>query len=101
MNPKNARSFFFIASRFAVVLICTLILGRTAYAQIDRAELEGTVTDPSGAAVVGTSVKILAVDTDFTQEQRTNSDGYYRFPWPGRRTLHRDGYEYWLQDQGD
>jgi Carboxypeptidase regulatory-like domain/TonB dependent receptor-like, beta-barrel len=80
MNPKNARSFFFIASRFAVVLICTLILGRTAYAQIDRAELEGTVTDPSGAAVVGTSVKILAVDTDFTQEQRTNSDGYYRFP---------------------
>jgi hypothetical protein len=38
------------------------------------------VADPSGVAVVGASVKILAVDTDLTQEQRTNSSGYYRFP---------------------
>jgi len=51
-----------------------------AFAQIDRAVLEGTVTDPSGAAIVGASVKILAVDTGLAQEQRTNSAGYYRFP---------------------
>jgi hypothetical protein len=51
-----------------------------ASAQIDRAELEGTVKDPSGAAVAGASVKIVAVDTSLTQEQQTNTNGYYRFP---------------------
>jgi hypothetical protein len=49
-------------------------------AQVDRAELEGTVTDQSGAAVAGAGVKILAVDTGIAQEQMSNSKGYYRFP---------------------
>jgi len=57
-----------------------LILAATAAAQIDRAALEGTVTDQTGAAVVGADVKILATDTGITQEQPTNSNGYYRFP---------------------
>jgi hypothetical protein len=48
-------------------------------AQIDRAEVEGTVTDSSGAAVSGASVKIVATDTDFSQVRPTNSNGYYRF----------------------
>jgi len=47
-------------------------------AQIDRAVLEGTVTDSTEAAIVGASVKIVAVDTGISQEQRTNSKGYYR-----------------------
>jgi carboxypeptidase family protein len=49
-------------------------------AQVDRAELEGTVTDQSGAAVAGAGVKILAVDTGIAQEQMSNSKGYYHFP---------------------
>ncbi len=49
-------------------------------AQVDRAELEGTVTDQSGAAVAGADVKILAADTGIAQEQNSNSKGYYRFP---------------------
>jgi Carboxypeptidase regulatory-like domain/TonB dependent receptor len=66
--------------KFIVVLVFGLFLGTIAYAQIDRAELEGTVTDASGAAVVGASVKIVALDTDLAQEQPTSSNGYYRFP---------------------
>ena len=50
-----------------------------AFAQVDRAGLEGTVTDPSGGVIVGASVKVLAVDTGLTEEQLTNSKGYYRF----------------------
>ncbi len=71
---------------FSVLLTITCI---TAVAQIDRAELEGTVTDPSGASIVGASVKIVASDTGITQEQRTNSKGYYRLPGlaVGRYTL--------------
>jgi Carboxypeptidase regulatory-like domain len=51
-----------------------------AFAQVDRAELEGTVSDPSGSVVVGATVKIVATDTGLTTEQPTNSKGYYRFP---------------------
>jgi len=55
-------------------------LGTTALAQVDRAVLEGTVTDPTGATISGATVKVLAVVTGLAQEQRTNSKGYYRFP---------------------
>ncbi len=51
-----------------------------ALAQVDRAELEGTVTDPSGGVIMGASVKVLAADTGLSEEQQTNSKGYYRFP---------------------
>jgi hypothetical protein len=63
-----------------LVSIMSAITAVSAIAQIDRAVLEGAVLDPSGAAIVGVSVKILAVNTDIAQEQRTNSKGHYRFP---------------------
>ncbi len=50
------------------------------FAQIDRAVLEGTVSDPTGRVIVGASVKAVAAGTSLTQEQQTNSNGYYRFP---------------------
>ena len=61
-------------------LVCVLLLAATAFAQVDRAVLEGTIADQSGAAVVGAGVKVQAVDTGITQVQRANSNGYYRFP---------------------
>jgi hypothetical protein len=39
---------------------------RMACAQVDRTELEGTVTDPSGGVIAGANVKIVAA------ESRTN-----------------------------
>src|ERR1700694_182404 len=63
-----------------LISVVSAIAAIPAAAQIDRAVLEGTVLDPSGAAIVGSSVKILAVDTHISQEQQTNSKGYYRFP---------------------
>lgn len=69
-----------LISRISFLLAVSALLGTTAYAQVDRAELEGTVTDTSGAVVVGAGVKILAADTNISQEQHTNSNGYYRFP---------------------
>ena len=80
MKPNLSHSLVSVVSKYSFAVILTLILGTTAYAQIDRAELEGTVKDPSGAAVVGASVIILAVDTGLTAEQPSNTVGYYRFP---------------------
>jgi hypothetical protein len=51
-----------------------------AFAQVDRAELEGTVTDPTGRVIVGATVKAVAVDTGLAEEQPTNEKGYYRIP---------------------
>jgi hypothetical protein len=67
------KRFLLICSAFlAIALLCR--------AQTDRATLEGTATDPSGAIISGARVKILAVETGLTEERTTNSNGHYRFP---------------------
>src|SRR5580692_5237979 len=54
--------------------------GAPSFAQTDRATLEGTVTDPSGGTISGANIQVTAVDTGISQERKTNSSGYYRFP---------------------
>ncbi len=78
---KSHRSFslLFIRKMFVFLFFGPLLM-TPVLAQVDRAELEGTVTDQSGAAVAGADVKILAADTGIAQEQNSNSKGYYRFP---------------------
>ena len=49
-----------------------------AFAQIDRAVLEGTVTDPTSAAIRGATVEVLEVASGIAHEQPTNGNGYYR-----------------------
>lgn len=61
-------------------LACSSWLISPAYAQTDRATLEGTVTDASGAIISSANVKISAVETGLTQERTTNLNGQYRFP---------------------
>jgi len=80
MKPKHSYRTLSLFSKYATAVILVLILGTTAYAQIDRAELEGTVTDASGAVVSGANVKVVSTDTNIAQEQKTNTNGYYRFP---------------------
>ncbi len=83
----HLRSFFpsiGLFSKPSIVLsfgLLTLLLAAPyALGQVDRAELEGTVSDSSGSVIVGATVKVLAVDTGLSGEQPTNSKGYYRFP---------------------
>jgi len=72
----------FLRLSFALLAGISLLLATapTASAQVDRAVLEGTVTDPSGGVIVGAAVKVVAVDTGLSEEQQTNTKGYYRFP---------------------
>jgi hypothetical protein len=63
-----------------LVLLCLPLLNPSANAQTDRATLEGTLTDPTGGAISGAKVQVLAVSTGISDEKRTNSNGYYRFP---------------------
>jgi hypothetical protein len=74
-------SFSFTSGRH---LVSTLVFVTIAWvgvsAQIDRAVLEGTVTDPSGAVIRSAKVQLLEVDTGISQEQTTNLNGYYYIP---------------------
>lgn len=80
---RSHRSLPWHLVRFLALLVGAVVgLSATPamWAQVDRAELEGTLTDPAGRVVTSAAVKVLAVDTGLTAEQPTNSRGYYRFP---------------------
>jgi len=62
------------------VFVCLPLLNSSAYAQTDRATLEGAVTDASGGTIAGVKVQITAVETRLNYDRTTNPKGYYRFP---------------------
>ena len=78
--PSYSTAFVARAQTPLLALFLLMIASVGASAQIDRAELEGTVNDASGAVIRGARVQVLATDTGISQEQQTNSNGYYRFP---------------------
>jgi len=61
----------------AVLALAVMFCGRL-YAGV-TASISGTVTDASGAAVVGATVTATNVDTGVTTTQPTNGQGYYSF----------------------
>jgi len=76
-NPRFPLSLIFALPILALFVVAGSGL---AFAQVDRAVLEGTVTDPSGRVIVGANVKVVANDTGLAAQQPANSAGYYRFP---------------------
>src|ERR1017187_1343137 len=48
-----------------------------AQAQINRANLNGTVADPSGASIPNSQVEVVAPDTGFKRQTTTGSSGVY------------------------
>jgi hypothetical protein len=56
------------------------------FATIDRGIIQGTVTDPQGAAVPGAKVSVTDLDTNVTVDLTTNGAGFYSAPQlvPGR-----------------
>jgi len=67
------------------------------FAQIDRASLNGTVTDPSGAVIPGVRVRAVSTETGTGREVVTNQQGIYAIPAlpVGGYTIvfSRDGFE--------
>ena len=82
MSSRSIAISLFLAlqQRLVIALVFAALTSMGASAQVDRAVLEGTVTDPSGAVIRGAKVQLLEVDTGISQEQTTNSDGYYYLP---------------------
>jgi outer membrane receptor protein involved in Fe transport len=66
-----------------------------AFAQAETGQISGTVTDASGAILVGAKVVIKSVNTGLTREATTNSSGLYSIP-----SLKPDTYEVTVQATG-
>jgi hypothetical protein len=79
MRPISGSALFSVVIQSALTGLFLLMISPIASAQIERAVLEGTITDATGAVIHGAEVQVLAVDTGIDGEQRSNADGYYRF----------------------
>src|SRR5262249_41687632 len=64
--------------RLLLFSICIWIFMGQAFAGV-TASMSGTVTDPSGAVVVGAMVTATNTDTGIAQRQPTNGQGFYSF----------------------
>jgi hypothetical protein len=66
-----------MTKKVLATLLCAILAAVPAGAQETRAQLAGTVTDPTGAAIPNASVTVINVDTNTAVRLRTNSAGYY------------------------
>jgi Carboxypeptidase regulatory-like domain/TonB dependent receptor len=74
---------------FLILLICVASVGTFAFGQTGTTSLRGTVTDKSGAAIVGAKVTLTDPATSVARETSTNGSGAYEFIaiHPGSYTL--------------
>src|SRR5271169_492665 len=63
--------------RFILSILVLSFSLPSLFAQIDRANLNGTVTDPSGASVPNSKVEVVAPATGFKRQATTGSSGVY------------------------
>jgi len=62
-------------------LFCVLLLSTTlTFGQTDTGQIGGTVTDSTGAVLVGAKVVAKSTSTGTVREATTNSAGYYTMP---------------------
>src|SRR5436305_7592587 len=63
-----------------VLGFCTLLpLAGRMYGQTASGQVNGTVTDPAGAAIAGARVVLLSQATSIQSETQTNTSGFFTF----------------------
>src|SRR5881628_1317339 len=63
----------------ATLLLLFLSLSAPIFAQSDRGNVRGTVTDPNGAVVTNARVVLTSQETNQTRETTSTDDGSYTF----------------------
>src|SRR5258708_9019051 len=58
-------------------LVCSALAGSALYAQTSFGRISGSVTDPSGAAVPGATIKITNLETQNARTVETDGNGLY------------------------
>jgi hypothetical protein len=78
---KSRHQRYFYARISAALFLAAMLffsVGVPVFAGV-TASISGTVTDPSGAAIVGATVTATNVDTGIVSTQQTNGQGFYSF----------------------
>lgn len=77
----------FFHTRYSTATLCAISLcvvlfacasGAFAQSQANAADLDGVVSDPTGAVVAGATVKARNTGTNFTRDTTTNNEGFYQ-----------------------
>src|SRR6185436_15976276 len=79
-GTDRRRFWRFRMSRTVLLLVAALLLapaGAMAQARLTGADVSGTVTDESGAAVPGAVVTVTSVDTNVSRTATTDTRGRY------------------------
>ncbi len=84
MRKSKIRYYVFLG-----ILAVTLIGLVNVFGQEFRGTINGTVTDPNGAAVAGATVVVKNVETNVSQTVTTNDQGSYTVPFllPGKYSV--------------
>src|SRR5881397_889103 len=89
----NPRRLFVLIIAFSL----SIVLCFSAFAQINRGTIKGTVTDQSGAVVAGASVTATHVATGVDSKATTENNGSFTIPFlpPGvyRVTVEQQGFK--------
>ena len=62
------------------LLLATILFAGSVVAQVDRATLNGTVTDSSGAIVLGAKIVATSINTGLHREVFSGANGEYNLP---------------------
>jgi len=65
--------------RQCLLVLMVVVFAVAGFAQVDRATLVGTVTDPSGAVVPGAKIVMTAPDTGLRREMQSGAAGNFSF----------------------
>ena len=65
-------------ARWSAFVLLLFTLSTTLQAQFTDGDIAGTITDPSGAAIVGAAVTITNLQTGHVDQTQTDKIGYYR-----------------------
>ncbi len=68
-----------ISKRIPGMLLLLIALATLAFGQTSTGEVNGTLTDPAGAAVPGAAVKLINQATQVESRTVPNADGYFTF----------------------
>ena len=63
-----------------LVLLAAVLSVRPSLSQTFTGSIQGRITDPSGGAVPGATVRIMNQNMGFRRSERTNESGDYLFP---------------------
>jgi hypothetical protein len=66
--------------RHSQLLALLLAVAFPAAAQLSTSTIRGHVADPSGAAIVGSSIKLINIETAVERDVATNNDGDFEIP---------------------